>query len=45
MERRGKKKERITIQWAINDMMSQMGLSQLYFVVTTNLTNKFSAIC
>jgi hypothetical protein len=40
----GKKKERITMQRAIDDMMSQMGLSQLHFVVTADLANKLSSL-
>jgi hypothetical protein len=40
----GKKKERITMQRAIDNMMSQMGLSQLHFVVTADLANKLSSL-
>jgi hypothetical protein len=40
----GKKKERITMQRAIDDAMSQMGLSQLHFVVTADLANKLSSL-
>jgi hypothetical protein len=40
----GKKKERITMQRAVDDMMSQMGLSQLHFVVTADLANKLSSL-
>jgi hypothetical protein len=40
----GKKKEWITMQQAINDMMSQMGLSQLHFMVTADLANKLSSL-
>jgi hypothetical protein len=40
----GKKKERITMQRAIDDMMNQMGLSQLHFVVTADLATKISSL-
>jgi hypothetical protein len=40
----GRKKERITMQRAIDDAMSQMGLSQLHFVVTADLANKLSSL-
>ena len=40
----GKKKERITIQRAVDDMMSQMGLSDLQFVVTAELAMKISTL-
>jgi hypothetical protein len=40
----GKKKERITMQRAIDDMMSQNGLTQLHFVVTADLANKLSSL-
>jgi hypothetical protein len=40
----GKKKKRITMQWAMNNMMSHMELSQLHFVVTANLANKVSSL-
>jgi hypothetical protein len=40
----GKKKERITMQRAIDDAMSQMGLSQLQFVVTADLANRLSSL-
>jgi hypothetical protein len=40
----GKKKERITMQRAIDDAMSQMGLSQLHFVVTADLANRLSSL-
>jgi hypothetical protein len=40
----GKKKERITMQWAINNMMSQMRLSLLHFIITANLANKLLSL-
>jgi hypothetical protein len=40
----GKKKERITMQRAIDDMMNQMGLAQLHFVVTADLATKLSTL-
>jgi hypothetical protein len=40
----GEKKERITMQQAVDDMMSQMGLSRLHLVVTANLANKISSL-
>jgi hypothetical protein len=40
----GKKKERITMQRAIDDMMNQMGLAQLHFVVTADLATKPSTL-
>lgn len=40
----GKKKERITMQRAIDDMMNQMGLGQLHFVVTADLATKLSSL-
>jgi hypothetical protein len=40
----GEKKERITMQRAIYYMMSQMGLSQLHFVVIADLTNKLLSL-
>jgi hypothetical protein len=40
----GKKKERITMQRAIDDMMSQMGLGDLQFVVTAELAMKLSTL-
>jgi hypothetical protein len=38
----GKKKERITMQHAIDDMMNQMGLAQLHFVENADLATKLS---
>jgi hypothetical protein len=40
----GKKKERITMQRAIDDMMNQMGLAQLHFVVPADLATKLSTL-
>jgi hypothetical protein len=40
----GKRKERITMQQAINDMMNQMGLGQLHFVITADLATKLSLL-
>jgi hypothetical protein len=40
----GKKKERITMQRAIDDMMNQMGLGQLHFIVTADLATKLSSL-
>jgi hypothetical protein len=40
----GKKKERITMQRAIDDMMNQMGPVQLHFVITADLAIKLSSL-
>jgi hypothetical protein len=40
----GKKKERITMQRAIDGMMNQMELAQLHFVVTTDMATKLSTL-
>jgi hypothetical protein len=40
----GKKKERITMQRAVDDMMSQMGLADLQFVITAELAMKLSTL-
>jgi hypothetical protein len=39
-----KRKEHIAMQRAIDDMMNQMGLSQLHSVVTANLATKISSL-
>jgi hypothetical protein len=39
-----KKKERITMQRATNDMMHQMGLADLQFVITADLAAKVSSL-
>jgi hypothetical protein len=40
----GKKKERITIQREVDDMMNQLGMSQLHFVITADLATKLSSL-
>jgi hypothetical protein len=41
----GKKKERsITMQREVNDMMNQLGMLQLHFVITADLATKLSSL-
>ena len=40
----GRKKERLTMQRAVEEAMAQMGLSQLTFVVTADLATKISSL-
>jgi hypothetical protein len=40
----GRKKERLTMQRAIEEAMAQMGMSQLTFVVTADLATKISSL-
>jgi hypothetical protein len=44
MANNGKKKEHITMQRAIDDMMNQMGFAQLHFAVIVNLAAKLSPL-
>jgi hypothetical protein len=40
----GRKKERLTMQQAVEEAMAQMGMSQLIFVVTADLATKISSL-
>jgi hypothetical protein len=40
----GKKKERITMQREVDDMMNQLGMSQLHFVIMADLATKLSSL-
>jgi hypothetical protein len=40
----GKKKERITMQREVDDMMNQLGMAQLHFVITAELVTKLSSL-